>query len=127
MRHLFILAVELQARPEWRALEERRAIDFHRWRDETPLVIGTERKSLWRHDPIERTRTLHLIANTTPEPAVAASAVSDITAVTQTAINLLEPLMRQFRTTWMSAMSDLSGGTFSWVEDGPSITPTITR
>jgi hypothetical protein len=126
LRRLFAPVLELLQRAEWRQLDERRAADFHRWRDETPLVAGAERSPLWRHDPIKRTRTLEIVAIKTPEPAAAASVVNDIISISRSALDLMEPTMRRFRETWMEVMSDLSGGKFSWVEEGGTVRPTIT-
>jgi hypothetical protein len=126
LRSLYVTVIELRNQPEWRALEERRAVDFHRWRDETPLVAGAERATLWRHDPIGRTRTLELRASTTPGPATAVSAVNEIVSVSRHALDLLESPMHRWRQTWMDAMSHLSGGEFSWLEENDSATPTVT-
>lgn len=108
---------DLRASKSWKDLEDQRGKDFHRAREESPVVSRGERRSAWVGD------TLNVGPPADADLARAQEDVGGIAATSRAALEELGRHMAPFRENFLRSMSDVSGGTIGYEDDRLKITP----
>jgi len=101
----------------WQKLEEQRAVDFHRWRDESPYVA----KAVYREE--SGARTLSVLGSPDPDSPTSRAFIKAVCSTSRRALDRLLPTLVEVREGWLLAMEELSAGTFSWEDGIPHIKP----
>jgi hypothetical protein len=99
----------------WRRLEDQRGRDFHRAREESPVVARSPRSSAWSVD--SGGTTLGLGPPAMPDPAIAEHAINEIAAISAAGLAALADQLQPFRLAWMTAIGEVSGGRLSFNPD----------
>jgi hypothetical protein len=102
----------LASDPAWQELQHHRDEDFHRAREESPLVFDSRRAPVWRETGPGQ-RTLSMSWRPDPSADEALAWADSICSVPQQAMKALAPLLSRFADTWADCMHDLSDGRFS--------------
>jgi hypothetical protein len=93
----------------WTSLYGQRGEDFHRWRYESPYVVGIDKSSAWIDDAERRVRTLPFGGGQYTE---AAEIVDDVCQMAHAAIVRLGSAMTTVRDGFTDALPFLSEGAF---------------
>jgi hypothetical protein len=117
VRRMADALVALRPSEPWQKLEEQRAVDFHRWRAESPFVA----KAIYSEDP--GTRTLSVLGSPDPDGPQSRRFIEAMCSTSRSALDRLLPTLVEVREAWLLAMEELSGGAFSWKGGTPHIRP----
>jgi hypothetical protein len=109
--------VALRLSEPWQKLEAQRAVDFHRWRDESPFVA----KAVYSEVPGER--TLSVLGSPDPDDPQSREFIEAVCSTSRSALDRLLPTLVDVREGWLLAMEELSAGAFSWKDGAPHISP----
>ncbi len=115
LERLIDVVLNLEATPEWRALNDERGRDFHRAREESPFVAGARRVSVWKIAALSPSVTQASLEysdeNATPAEI---TAWTDQLGIAPRAVMLgLPTAMAAFMSALAAAMTEITGGTFT--------------
>jgi len=105
--------VELRQSDPWVKLEEQRAVDFHRWRDESPYVARAV------YSETRGTRTLSGLGAPNPDSTETREFIEAICGVSRNALDRLLLALVEIRESWLLAMEELSKGAIQWRDGTP--------
>jgi hypothetical protein len=117
IRRMAEALVALRLSEPWHKLEEQRAVDFHRWRDESPFVA----RAVYSEQP--GARTLSVLGSPDPDSAQSRAFIEAVCSTSRSALGRLLPTLVEVREGWLLAMEELSAGAFSWKDGAPHISP----
>jgi hypothetical protein len=112
---LVSVVVDLWSSAEWKALEDQRAMDFHRARQESPFVVGARRTGVWKTTTPAPGVTHGSLEDDDEDPTAAEiRAWSDQLGVASRAVLVgLPPVMVSFSAALSTTMSEVTVGSFS--------------
>jgi hypothetical protein len=109
LHRLTTVVVDIPGSLQWKMLEDRRARDFHRGRDESPFVTGASRDSAWRTEG--PTRILEP-RDDQPTPEDVDRWLKDLGKESHEALLKLARWLRSFRGALYAAVSEITDGSF---------------
>ncbi len=117
MRTMAEIVSDLRASKPWKDLDDQRGKDFHRAREESPVVSRGERRSAWVGE------TLNVGPPSDADLVKAREDVERIAATSRAALEELGRHMAPFRESLFQSMAEVSGGSVGFEEDRLKITP----
>jgi hypothetical protein len=106
---LTTVVIKIFGSRQWQALEERRAKDFHRAREESPFVAGASRVTPWRN---EGTTMIFESRDDMPSPEDVDVWLRNLGKESHDALVKLAGWLHSFREALYAAVSEITDGTF---------------
>jgi hypothetical protein len=104
LRTMAAIVGDLRATDQWKRLDEQRGKDFHRAREESPVVSRGERRTAWVGN------ALNVGPPRDADPKRAEEDVERIAAISRAALEDLGRRLAPFRDSFFQSMNDVSGG-----------------
>jgi hypothetical protein len=104
LRTMAAIVGDLRATDQWKRLDEQRGNDFHRAREESPVVSRGERRTAWVGN------RLNVGPPRDADPKRVQEDVVRIAGISRAALEALGRRLAPFREGFFQSMSDVSGG-----------------
>ncbi|HZK73652.1 MAG TPA: hypothetical protein VFD88_06600, partial [Clostridia bacterium] len=115
LERLIDVVVDLDATPEWCALNDERGRDFHRAREESPFVAGARRVSVWKIATLTPSVTQASLEDDDEDatPAEIKAWTEKLGGTSRAVMLGLPTAMAAFASALSAAMTEITGGTFT--------------